>query len=43
MFLLAVPLVWIVSKKPSPRDRGKPVSTENSKRYEMTSVRFADK
>jgi hypothetical protein len=43
MFLLAVPLVWIVSKKFSPCDRGKPVAAENSKRYEMTSVRFADK
>jgi hypothetical protein len=30
-------------QKVFPRDRGKPVATENSKRYEMTSVRFADK
>jgi len=43
MFLLAVPLVWIVSKESSPATAANPVATENSKRYEMTSVRFADK
>jgi hypothetical protein len=42
MFLLAVPPARIVSKKTFPATAAQPVAAENSKRVEVTSVRFAD-